>query len=87
MHIEKKDVSPTLRSQMAGHPPVVCFDPKWLSSTEKATSIMGDNAKDNPCVCYTQSSFGTYRQGFGTVRSNGGDAGGGGSETLVISRR
>lgn len=35
---------------------------------------------------YTASSFGGYAAGIGTVRANGGDAGGG-SETLVISNQ
>lgn len=25
MRVEKEDISPTLRAQMAGHPPVVCY--------------------------------------------------------------
>jgi hypothetical protein len=34
-------------------------------------------------VVVTPSSFGGYREGFGTLRSSGGDRGGG-SETLLV---
>jgi len=37
--------------------PVICFDPKAISDSKCATSIMGENAKDNPCVCYCLDKY------------------------------
>ena len=45
-----------------------------------------NNGLHSNCRCYTLSSFGRYVEGIGTLRANGGDAGGG-SEVLVIQRR
>lgn len=78
--VRTDNMSPCLTASagMSGNnQPVICFDPKWLSESEVSTSIMGENAKDNPCVCYCQTSFAQYEEGVGTLRANGGDIGGG----------
>ena len=46
---------------------------------EKAHTLDGANGQ---AVCFTPSSFGGYQKGVGTLRSNGGDLGGG-SETII----
>lgn len=55
----------------------VLFEPESLSGNTK----QGRKAREET-ASYTSSSFGNYRQGVGTLRSSGGDLGGG-SETLV----
>jgi len=51
-----EEKSPTLATTHGGSP-VICFDPKALSDSKCATSIMGENAKDNPCVCYCLDKY------------------------------
>jgi len=41
-----------------------------------ATNIKG-NADDTSELCYGLGSFGNYKEGFGTLKANGGDIGGG----------
>ena len=48
-----------------------------------AKSVEGDSCIEIQAVGYTQSSFGGYREGGGTLRASGGDLGGG-SETLIV---
>ena len=72
------DKAPTLTAAagMSGNnQPVICFDPKWLSDSRQATSIMGDNAKDNPCVCYPKAPIQTDSKAFALRMRSGKDGG------------
>lgn len=79
--VRTDDKAPCLTA-MAGmsgnNKPVICFDPKWLTATEKATSIMGENAKDNPCVCYAEKRFFDWKEDEKSVslRAQGASYGG-----------
>jgi len=53
-----------------------------VTSVDKANTLGSNDYKEPQCVAYTPSSFGSYREGCGTLKANGGDLGGG-SETLV----
>ena len=55
----------------------VLFERESLSGHPAPSREAGEEVAD-----YTSSSFGTYNEGVGTIRSNGGDIGGG-SETIV----
>ena len=48
-------------------------------ANEKSHTLDGANGQ---AVCFTPSSFGGYQKGVGTLRSSGGDLGGG-SETII----
>jgi len=76
------DPSPTLSS---AHHHAVAIRTAQTSANgigvadEKAHTLDGANGQ---AVCFTPSSFGGYQPGVGTLRSNGGDLGGG-SETII----
>jgi len=60
------------------HPGKVLFEPESLCGDITPSREAGKGA-----AAYTQSSFGGYREGCGTLRAAGGDFGGG-SESLIV---
>ena len=76
MRMDDKAPTLTAAAGMSGNnQPVICFDPKWLSDSRQATSIMGDNAKDNPCVCYPKAPTQTDSKAFALRMRSGKDGG------------
>ena len=82
----------SLRESLRGHPPPSREkeedSPSPVASGFRAgRASNGRNEADvcieTPIVGYTQSSFGGYRAGCGTLRASGGDLGGG-SESLIL---
>lgn len=64
-------------------PPVqVLFEPKSVSGYSKPSREKRKKTSRGTGASFTDSSFGGYREGVGTLRANWGDLGGGG-ETLV----
>jgi len=55
-------------------------------ATQTLTSRMGTGGGNVPMLMqpFTSSSFAQYTEGVGTIRAQGGDLGGGGSETLIV---
>jgi len=92
INVEDGDISPTIRAETHGNLPVVCVGAFALSSkqqslvvsVEVANTLGGSDYKEPQCVTYTQSSFGGYSKGVGTIKASGGNLGGG-SETLVVA--
>lgn len=50
------------------------------------TDVSGTLGTHNDQAVFTESSFGAYREGFGTLRESGGGCGGG-SENIVAEKR
>jgi hypothetical protein len=58
----------------------VCYENH--ANDSRVTRCEGEGAAEGTGNCFTPSSFGGYKAGVGTLRSNGGDLGGG-SETII----
>ena len=95
MRVEKEDISPTLRAQMAGHPPVVCYptepitlDVYHLSASRGGQTLKARDYKDPQIVCYAEKRFCEWYEDEKsvTLRASSGSYGGG-SEVLVCTRR
>ena len=57
-----------------------CADYETWEQSEKANTLnLFDNTdvRTGEVICYTQTQFGDYAEGAGTIRASGGDVGGG----------
>ncbi len=60
----------------------ILFEQEGLSGHIAKSGDEGEGVAEGVGKCFTPSSFGGYQEGVGTLRSNGGDLGGG-SETII----
>ncbi len=72
-------------------PSEVLFEPTGMPRNSESCGAQGQGTTTEPkgstgSAVYTQSSFGQYAEGVGTVRASGGDLGGG-SENLLVGGR